>query len=58
MILAKNYIIPSKDWYHNPALENDRRDTVAIILINNGILPPKYWEHIIDSDRIYNYSFE
>ena len=58
MILANNGIIPPKEWYHNPLLKNEIKDTVALILIYNDILPPKEWEHIISSHKIYKDSFK
>lgn len=41
MILAENYTIPPKEWHHDPLLKNNIERTVATILLNNYILPPK-----------------
>jgi len=43
MLLAKNGIVPPKEWYHDPNIKNDWSETVAILLARNGILPPKEW---------------
>lgn len=43
MLYAENHRIPPKYWYHNPLLVNNNIETVAIILINNMIKPPKEW---------------
>lgn len=44
MFLA-NYTIPPENWHHNPNLCNSLGETVAMILANKGITPPKEWEH-------------
>ena len=41
MLLAKNGIIPSKEWEHKSELRNKKYDTVAILLAYNKIVPPK-----------------
>jgi len=43
MILARNGIIPPKEWYHDPTLTNKNGYTVAEILIDNKIAPPGIW---------------
>ena len=53
MLLAYNKIIPPKEWCHDPLLENEVKDTVAIILINKNILPPKEWEYAIQMHKIF-----
>ena len=37
MILAKNSIIPSDEWYHNPNIKNKDGHTVCYYLFNNGL---------------------
>ena len=41
MCLAENEIIPPKEWYHNPNINSKYFNTVAEILANKGIIPPK-----------------
>ena len=41
MILAKNGIIPPKEWIHDSKLLNKNNETVALLLAGNGIIPPK-----------------
>ena len=41
MIIAKTNIIPPNEWCHDPLLKNKADDTVATILLNDKILPPK-----------------
>ena len=55
-MLADNNIIPPEEWYHDPKLRNKADETVAIILINKKILPPKNMEHIINYQEIYESS--
>lgn len=43
MLMARKRIIPPKECYHNPEDRNIKLESVAMILINNGILPPKEW---------------
>ena len=33
MLLAKNGVISSKEWWHKPELINDDNETVAILLL-------------------------
>ena len=40
MILADKGIIPPSEWYHDPSLTNDKKETVAMLLARNGIIPP------------------
>ena len=40
MILASNKIISSKEWYHKAFLQNKESKTVAMLLSENGIVPP------------------
>lgn len=46
MWMAKNKItdIP-KQWRHDKYLTNKWGQTVAMIYADNGIIPPKEWEH-------------
>ena len=45
MILAMlNKEIPI-EWYHDPTLQDNNGNTVALILINRKIIPPKEWMH-------------
>ena len=45
MILAKNKIVPTKEWQHDPALIDKDKNTVAFILACNRIIPNKNWFH-------------
>lgn len=46
MLIAKYLkIIPPDIWYHDTLLKNNYRETVALILADNGILPDKKWSH-------------
>ena len=36
-------MLPPKQWFHNPQRKNKLRKTVAVILIENGIIPPIEW---------------
>ena len=40
MILAKNGIIPPKEWYHDPNLVNNEGRTVCYFLFINSINIP------------------
>lgn len=37
--------IPDEKDYHDPVFKNIYGETIAMILINKGIMPPKEWEH-------------
>ena len=39
-------------------LKNDRRETVAIILSSNGIIPPEEWIHDINIQDKYGNSIK
>ena len=40
--------MPDKKYYHNPNIVSDYGWTVAMLLANKGIVPPKEWEHKAD----------
>ena len=40
MLLAKNKIIPPKEWEHKPEIANNGGWTVAMYLAFNKIIPP------------------
>ena len=40
MYLAINGIIPPKEWEHDPAIKGRNGLTVAMVLAQNGIIPP------------------
>lgn len=40
MRLASGGIIPPNEWHHSPKLRDDRRKTVAELLLNNNIEVP------------------
>lgn len=37
--------IPKDYWIHIPELKDGRDNTVAMLLANKGIIPPKEWIH-------------
>ena len=37
--------IPDKKYYHNPLIKNEYGWTVALLLADNGIIPPECWNH-------------
>ena len=43
MMLARNGIIPPKEWIHHPEIKNTYNRTVAICLALAYIIPPKEW---------------
>ena len=43
MFLAENSIIPSDEWHHDSKLQNNNRDTVAMLLSKNKIIPSNNW---------------
>ncbi len=43
MMLAKKGIIAPDYFYHDPNLKNRYGNTVAMILADNKIMPPKEW---------------
>lgn len=45
MLLAGNGIIPPEEWYHDPALRDTDKETVATLLARNGITIPSEWKH-------------
>ena len=45
MIMAFSKIIPTKEWHHDPKLQDDFYWTVAMHLARNKIIPPKEWHH-------------
>ena len=40
MMLASKGIISSKEWEHKADLQNSKGWTVAMMLANNGVIPP------------------
>lgn len=48
MILADHYIIPPKEWLHDPMVENKGSWTVAMYLAKDGFVPPEYWMHDVN----------
>ena len=46
MILAKNGIIPSEEWEHDPELKDNNNETVAMqIAYYCKQVPPDEWDH-------------
>lgn len=43
MLLAK-YIIPPKEWYHDPELTDNNGHTVSYYLKENNIKVPEEWK--------------
>ena len=41
MLLSKNKIVPPSNWEHDPTLRNKDKNTVAMLLSYNSIIPPK-----------------
>ena len=46
MWLAKEKgMICSQHWLHDPEKRNAGNNTVAMLLVDGDIIPPKEWEH-------------
>ena len=46
MILAKNKIIPPKQWYHKPDLQGKDNYTTAMYIADNcKCIPDECWNH-------------
>ena len=43
MYLGFNYIIPPKEWYHDPKLKDKNGATVAMCIGRYKMDPPKEW---------------
>ena len=48
LLLAKNGIIPPKEWNHDATIHNNDNYTVAMYLFENKINPPKEWLYDLD----------
>ena len=58
MLLAKDGIIPPKEWTHDPTIVNNHGKTVEKYLLENKKEVPEHWriKDDYDNPKKYNYN--